>query len=211
MPVIHHSGYDSSFIPHILKEIYIERLYDRFFIGHDKLVVVDIGANIGLTTEYFSKFSKKVYSVEPSKEHFANMKKNLKENGIKNVKPINVAVANKKGKFTLNHNNNKTMFSLSESVGTEGEEVDVVTIEDLFVDNKIDVCNFMKLDVEGVEYEILGGEPFKKIADRIDIIFGEIHAWANRNPGQIVQSLESVGFSVNFLPADASIFVANKT
>ena len=62
-----------------------------------KSVVVDVGANIGYYTLLLAKICKKVYAFEPDFECFEILKKNIKENKLKNVILINKAVSSKKG------------------------------------------------------------------------------------------------------------------
>ncbi|MBP9817526.1 FkbM family methyltransferase [Candidatus Shapirobacteria bacterium] len=64
-------------------------------------VVVDIGANIGYYTLLLAQKCKMVYAFEPDKECFEILKKNVEENGLKNVKLFNVAVGAKKEKRVL--------------------------------------------------------------------------------------------------------------
>ena len=69
--------FESLFIPYIYKEIYLEGIYIDIFNTRSDLVVLDIGANIGIVTQYMRDFAKKVYAVEPSSEHFEALKKNI--------------------------------------------------------------------------------------------------------------------------------------
>jgi len=73
MNAIFYNDWESSFIPDILKEIYTDKIYAPYFLGKKDLTILDLGANIGLTTTYFSQFGK-VYSVEPAKETFEVLK-----------------------------------------------------------------------------------------------------------------------------------------
>lgn len=62
-------------------------------------IVVDVGANIGYYTLLMAKIAKKVYAIEPDKENFKILKKNIEQNKLKNVHLINVAVGNKQSKI----------------------------------------------------------------------------------------------------------------
>ena len=54
------------------------------------------------------------------------------------------------------------------------EEVETVSLANIFNSNKISKCNFLKIDCEGAEYDILFKTP-KKILQRIDKISMEYH------------------------------------
>ena len=49
-------------------------------------IVLDVGANIGITSIIFSEFFEEVIAFEPSKETFNVLLENLQNNNIKNVK-----------------------------------------------------------------------------------------------------------------------------
>ena len=48
--------------------------------GKKDLTIVDIGANIGLTSYYFKDYAKIVYAVEPAKKHFDCIQKMVEYN-----------------------------------------------------------------------------------------------------------------------------------
>jgi len=204
---------EDNYIGHILAEIYKDRVYASILEGRKDLTIVDVGANIGLATYYFSQFASRVISLEPSKEHFGCLLKMLDFNQIKNVTPLNMALYMNDGTFELGHNVNKTMYSLHLSVKDQtlpSEQVPAVTLSTLFRDQNIEHVNFMKLDVEGSEYEILGHSSFSEVADKIDSMLIEAHSWAGRHPNQLKESLKNRGFVVEQILNDASLFYAHK-
>lgn len=204
---------ENNYVGHILAEIYKDRVYAPILEGKKDLVILDVGANIGLTSYYFSQFASKVYSLEPSKEHFACFLKMLEFNQIKNIVPINAALYMTDGQFELGHNENKTMFSLHLAVkdaNLPSEMVPAMTLTTLFKEQNIDHVDFMKLDVEGSEYEILGHATFAEVAPKIDSMLIEAHAWAGRHPNQLKESLKNRGFVVEQIANDASLFLAHK-
>src|SRR5437762_2762410 len=75
----------NSYIPHILKEIYIDKIYQRFLVGKRDLVIADWGGNIGLTSFYFKDFAKVVYTVEPSKLHLQSLQSLVEYNKSHNI------------------------------------------------------------------------------------------------------------------------------
>lgn len=189
---------DKYFLGYQFNEIYRENVYAPFFKDKRNLTVIDVGANIGITTYYFARHAKIVHAIEPSMEHFKVLKYMIDFNKLENVELHKLAIwiKNKTGK--LYHNfENKTMYSLHMAVQdnlTLPEDVKITTLDKFYEDNKITHCDFLKLDVEGSEFEILGGEGFRKIAPITDTVFLEWHKWAERNPSQIIQSLENNGF-----------------
>lgn len=168
--------FESLFIPYIYKEIYLEGIYIDIFNTRQDMVVLDIGSNIGIVTQYMRDFAKKVYAVEPSSEHFEALKKNVEFNKWDNVVPIKAAISDKDGEMMLNQNPaNRTCHSLALDYKKGGEKVKTICFETLFKKYKIKKVDFMKFDVEGSEGLILMGKSFKKVADKVSAIMVEFH------------------------------------
>src|SRR3989304_2372908 len=148
----------NNYVAQILKEVYIDKIYDPYVSGRHDLIILDCGANQGLTTYYFYPFAKKIYSVEPSKQHVEVLNAMVKCNDMGDkVTVIQKAMSHENGVKTFYHNTNTTMFSLKPQVSDKGEkeEVDAITFDALFKENNIDHVDFVKLDIEGSECEVL--------------------------------------------------------
>jgi len=168
--------FEELYIPYIYKEIYLEGVYVDIFNTRKDMVVIDVGANIGVVTQYMRDFANKVVAVEPSTEHFEALKKNVEFNKWDNVVPVKAAIAEKNGEMTLNlNNNNRTCHSLNMNYGQGGEKVRVMDFETLMKENNLDKVDFIKFDVEGYEEPILMGESFAKVAPKIAAIEVEFH------------------------------------
>jgi FkbM family methyltransferase len=206
---------EENYIGHIVAEIYKDRIYDPFLRGQKGLTILDIGANIGIFSYYASQFAEKIYALEPSLEHFATLQHQLAFNHLENVCPFKLALANFTGKAEFYHNQNKTMYSLMPAVQDpklgglpQKELVDCITIEDFLNQNKIGHVDFMKLDAEGAEFDILGGEAFAKVAERICMILVESHYFANPKNNKLLESLKRNGYRVKQIPNEASLWIA---
>ena len=168
--------FDSLFIPYIYKEIYFDSLYVDIINGKTDMTIIDVGANIGVTTQYFRDYSKKVYAIEPSSEHFEALKQNKEYNHWDNVKIFKYAIADKNGEMILNTlTSNRTCHSLINDYKQGGEKVKTVTMDTFFEENKIEKCDFMKADVEGAEDMILRSPGFIKVAPKIEALELEFH------------------------------------
>ncbi|MGE7634497.1 FkbM family methyltransferase [Bacillus paramycoides] len=116
-------------------------------------IVYDIGANIGNHTLYFSQAlnPKKIYSFEPAKELFTVLDFNVQVNKLKNIELFNYAVGKEMGEALLNYNHQNTGSS---NISSDGHEiVKSVTLDKL----KIEKPDFVKIDVEGFEYDVIQG------------------------------------------------------
>ena len=125
-------------------------------------VVLDVGANIGLTTIRASKLigSKgNVYAIEAMPSTFEILKSNILLNKLKNVVCVNEALAEYTGKAKIFHNLeiNRGSASLYSGENTGGVEVTVNTLDEFVINHGIKTINFMKIDIEGAEYPLLMG------------------------------------------------------
>lgn len=206
-------NFDTLFIPYIFKEIYLEGVYLDVLNQKKDLTIVDVGANIGITVNYFKDFAKKVYAIEPSPENYAALEANKKVNEWDNVELFNYALADRNGEMEFAQApNNRTTNALidpkgSHPVGPGGWyqpsfKVPTKSIDTFFEENGIEEVDFMKFDPEGSEELILYSEGFKKVAHKIKAIECEFHHsdWQN-----IVKYLQSLGFQARRYDSSAII------
>ncbi len=129
--------------------------------------IIDIGANFGVQSLQFAKnfTNSKIYSVEPTNYAFKKFTKNLELNKklSENIYPFQIFLGSKGKKiptsiyssWNLESKENKHIKHLGEKKSTE--ESNSFTLDE-FVDlNKISNVDFIKLDVDGFEYDVLKG------------------------------------------------------
>ncbi|MGY5151490.1 MAG: FkbM family methyltransferase [Candidatus Nitrosopumilus sp. bin_6a] len=146
----------------------INEIYEEFETDlvkkevHKGDVVVDIGANIGYYTIMFAKLvgnSGKVFAFEPDPTNYELLKKNIEINGFTNVILEQKALSDNPEKMMLSLNNENTAghhldFKNENSINSI--EVDVLSLDDYFSDKNIEI-NFIKMDVEGAESNVIKG------------------------------------------------------
>ena len=190
----------------IADELFLHRQY--IFCEQDidkaKDAVIDIGGHLGFFSLYASLINPTVpiYSFEPHAGNFELMKKNLKENHIKNVTAKNVAVSDKVGKAELRISQEDLNHSLTHAIEPTGEvqEVQTTTLERIFEKNDIGHCDLLKIDCEGSEYALIYATP-DKIFDKISAIFLEYHEWTDgQDSDKLKRFLESKKFKVEKYP-----------
>ena len=146
---------------------------------------VDIGCNIGAFSYLASNSFKKVVSFEPGyyTSVIARTKLNQQEK-IKNIFIHNLAVSKNTGdimKLSCNlHNgqiNSGNSSVVYESDSNQYELVTTVSLEKVFELCEVDFIDYLKIDCEGSEYDIL----LNKELCNIGIIVGEIHKHPNKN------------------------------
>ncbi len=109
-------------------------------------IVIDIGAGIGDFSVIASKTvgkGGKVIAIEPNVEDFQLLLLNIKENDCDNVVPINLGVSKEAGAQTLTF--------LGRTFSFKAETLNKI-LHELNINDKI---NFIKMDVEGFEKDII--------------------------------------------------------
>lgn len=205
---------EDGYIGHITSEVYKDRIFQPFLPQVKQgSVCVEIGANVGIVSYYFSQYFDKVHAIEPSFEHFENLTYMINFNELTNVQAHKLAIYLKEGQFPFYHNKNKTMYSLHGAVNdnsSPSEQVVAIPLDKFFTDNNIEHCNLMKIDTEGSEHEIIGSSGFRAVADKIDVVVTEWHQWSRRPMSQLKDALEIRGFKVEQVPSDATILVGRR-
>ena len=126
------------------------------------MCVFDIGAHLG----YYSLLLAKcvgpvgqVVSFEASPGNFCTLQKNVLINKLKNIELINLAVFSKSGTIGMSVSpTDASSGDWSISRQTDGDSIQVQTISlDQFCQAKSVSPHFLKIDVEGAEYDVLIG------------------------------------------------------
>ena len=139
--------------------------------------VIDIGANIGYFTLIFAKLvgkTGKVISFEPDPRSFKILEKNVELNGFQNVELINKAVSNQNKKVKLFMNTGDTQGSSLKQTeyNKEFHEVEAVSLDNCL--EKDEEIKFIKIDVEGVEKEIIEGGKETLLRNKNIVLITEI-------------------------------------
>src|SRR5262245_27154459 len=146
------------------------------FVGAQS-TVLDIGAYVGTHTLALARMVARVYAFEPQPSIFALLRCNVERNGLTNVRLFRAAVSRSRGDISIpttawSEGDNFGAFSLSRGPSgadaPAGEPVPMVTIDDL----DLTACHLIKIDVEGLEPEVLEGAR-KTIARLRPIVYAE--------------------------------------
>lgn len=162
-------------------------LYEKYqkVMPHD--IVLDIGAHVGMFTMKAERVAGKVFAVEPDPMFFKKLVSFT--NTFKRVKCIQAALGPRDG-FTniisngsANHINSKRL----------GERVTMMTLKSILNHFKIIKLDFMKIDCEGNEYDILTNmDDLLWIKDHCKHVAGEFHIHNNEHRINIIRSLNFI-------------------
>ena len=187
----------------VLAENLFQDQYRLKHIVRDEMVVVDIGAHIGIFAVACSSLCRnaRVYSYEPERSNYALLEENARQNPALGIQPSNKAVTGTEGsgKLFLSEGNSSGHSILGNK--SNFQEVECTTLGDILASLPVDRINLLKIDCEGSEYEILFNTE-KKVLQRIDRIVMETHQ-INTTPVPDREKLHKVlhdsGFEVTTL------------
>ena len=122
--------------------------------------IIDAGAFTGDTAIPLSEITQKnVYAFEPFAESYELLEKNIKDNGIENIIPVNMSLGDINGLRTLFLSGNNVQGITNDSNIRKYDQelkVEEVTIDKFVKDNDLDV-GLISVDVEGAELDLLKG------------------------------------------------------
>jgi FkbM family methyltransferase len=192
--------------PHSKTTAILEQFENGFYSfldDNEEVVLVDLGANIGLFSLYMSSICSEVYAVEPTPSHIEIMKDLVENLGVKNIFPHQVAIHTKNGEeeFQLNSSNSTMNSFLRHGIdpgGTDSVLVPTTTLADFIKNNVKKRVNFVKMDIEGFENVIVHDPSFEEALKEIDAIYVEVHDFEGvgkmeENVDKVVERLESLG------------------
>jgi FkbM family methyltransferase len=183
---------------HMIDEIWAYRQYDYY--GYRVApgdVVVDIGANIGTFSLYAAAVcgASRVISYEPFPDNFRILRSNVEQNQLHIVTCLNKAVAGSGGIRTLRlHPVDSGSHSLVNGTSENTVAVECCTLEDVFREFSLARIDYLKLDCEGAEYEIL--ENAVPTLQKVGRISMETHTTPDRTAEDLEKLLRANDFEV---------------
>lgn len=164
-------------------------------------VVWDVGAHIGLFTCPVAKHLEdgRVVSFEPEPSNVETLRENVAANDLDNVSPQTVALGDATGTASLGVSGDASMHRLgatSASEPTVQRTVEVrTTTGDEFADQRGEVPNVVKIDVEGHELSVLDGMTEVLSLSDCYLVVCEIHETYGVRADEVHSRMEAHGFS----------------
>ena len=204
---------------HVMREVWTHGHYAPMMKEIKKgSTVIDIGAHIGIFSIAAARYAPdvKVFAFEPLPDNFMRLQKNIARNDLQGqVLAINQAVAGVRGTmdlYMMPERFSPSKFPLHDNKGKVS--VTCVTLQDIFNTYHIDRCDFLKIDVEGAEWEILSAVPpdvFAKITSITLETHDHLIESVKGNAQKIVAKLEENGFVVTPSHDDTHMLFARRS
>lgn len=182
-----------------LDEIFVKEFYKAGKWKND-MIIIDAGANMGMTSIYFKDCAKMIYALEPSPASYDALVENTKE--FYNIKCFPFGLGDSKRKISLRASAGDKVPDSIMGKGDVGVEIDVVGLDEFMENQGIDHVDLLKIDVEGSEYWIFHSQAFKNVSDKISHIIGESHFYGWLTPNLMKLMLSKSGFKTKFLDFD---------
>ena len=125
--------------------------------------VVDCGANTGSHSLFYAAFAKRVLAIEASNVKTKEMQNRISLNNINNITLLNCGVGSSDNvslPFYESHGDNEAVSSFVEDFSTQNSSsgnVLIRTLDSIINEHKIAKVDYIKIDVEGFDYEVLKG------------------------------------------------------
>jgi FkbM family methyltransferase len=158
----------------ILFEVLMDGCYyisDAMLPPEEVRVILDCGANIGITALYFaSRYPKaRIFSIEPNDSNFELLKRNTAIEP--RIVPIRGAVVGRPRK-SVRLTSEKPAWGNFVTEQSEGPEVPAFTIEQILNAHNLAHVDLLKVDIEGAEKQVFGEGQFMH---RIGVVIIELH------------------------------------
>ncbi len=143
-------------------------------------LALDIGANIGCTALLLSQLARKAISFEPSPSTFALLRQNVETNAA-NVEVVNAGLGREAAELNIVFSPSHRSGGFVSSEPLAGHIMEPIKIlqGDRYVETALsgsERVNFIKIDVEGFELEVLAGLE-QTIANHRPVVTMELNHW----------------------------------
>lgn len=177
-------------------DIFAKQIY-KFETQTQNPIIIDCGANIGLSVLYFKQLYPQSYitAFEPDREIFTVLKNNIENSGFSNVSLVNKALWNSETilEFASEKADAGRFSQNSSKLKGEKYEVSTVRLRD-YLGQSVD---FLKIDIEGAETQVI--QDCFDLLPNVKNLFVEYHSF-NKEPQNLnilINLLTEAGFRLH--------------
>jgi FkbM family methyltransferase len=178
---------------HAYREIFGREIY-RFKSYDPSPVIIDCGANIGMSILYFKRLfpDAQILAFEPDEGNFELLSKNVELNNLEDVELRKAAIWINNG--TISFDSNESEASRISEHKESSRQVKCERLSDL-LENYINI-DFLKIDIEGAEWEVI--KDCAKKLSQVENMFLEYHGKTHETQklNDVLQIVRDNGFAV---------------
>ena len=160
----------------------------------------DIGANVGFYTLLFASCvgpTGSVHAFEPVNGDV--LQRNIELSGLRNVELSRTAGGPEPGTVLIGRRAN--FEGTSSGAWRRGPTLDALQVEQITLDDYVEALipgqiRLVKIDVEGMEADVIAGLRRTLAAGRVDALLVEVAGEAMPDPGPVVEPLRAAGFRI---------------
>lgn len=185
---------------HGIKEIFLEGVYNQRF--PENAYIIDCGAHVGLSVIYLKSIcpTANIVCFEPDTKNFNLLEKNISSHHLKNVEAKKEAVWTENTSLTFIQDGNMGS-KIGDNTSSNSVEVNATRLKD-YLNKNVD---FLKMDIEGAEYQVL--KDITENLKNVNKMFIEYHGTFEKNNEllEIFDLVSNAGFKF-YIKEAASIF-----
>lgn len=188
---------DSASFLFMYREIFIQQIY-RFQAQSQNPLIIDGGANIGLSLLYFKQLypDSRIIAFEPDIQVFHTLKRNVNNFNLLNIELVNKAIWNSETELEFMSEGADGGRILNIEAGTTTYKVSTIRLCH-YLNEPVD---FLKLDIEGAETEVI--QDCQDLLFNVRNLFIEYHSFVGKPQTlpTIINILSNVGFRLHIHP-----------
>lgn len=160
----------------VFEQVLVNEDYDLSFLNLNPRIIVDAGANIGLSSIFFALTypHAHIFALEPEESNFKMLTKNTQF--YPSILPIHAALWNKQERLQIaNQKVDKWAFQVTECKESKSTETVLgLSVDELLSEAETNHIDIMKIDIEGAEKELFESK-YENWLDKTNLIIIELH------------------------------------
>jgi FkbM family methyltransferase len=156
------------------EHVFVDNEYG-FSLAHEPSIIIDAGANVGMSAVYFSErfHAAKIIAIEPELDNFNVLKRNSEL--FPRIIPVHAALWNRDGVVSIMRQEESGSWGTRVNAVKDPSRAQVrsLKLSTLLEEYNIKQVDLLKIDVEGAECEILEDAPVW--VERVRVICAELH------------------------------------
>jgi FkbM family methyltransferase len=210
---VNDEGLPQDLMMNPIREEYATKMLAKIIKAGD--CVVDIGANMGYYALLESKLAGEngiVYAIEPVNKTFEILQQNIALNSYCNIEAVNLGIGEQTGIATMfigNHSNLNSMTIIPGMV-TRQIRVQIDSLDHFLVGRKYP--KFIRMDVEGYEYDILKGmiDLLNSGSELTILMELHFHLLGREKSAKILNDLKDYGFKILITTFEPTVGIRNR-